>query len=287
MTSRRVFRQHDAVPTNIRCEVLRGLLEEWYLLHQNPSTARIVTRWAHTEDVLTGHTSPGDIVDAVDAASPADKDRILIALIRLFQTGHQMAGRIVLQCFLPKLSTMVLTRYAMRTGECGTWNSDSRSLIIAEFWEVLATYPTHRTTKIPSRLVLDTMHRVTRTKTYTGNIEAPCDPIGLDERLHGESLDETAHEAGPPTTDLSADSDLLAVLHWAYTTNVITKPEARLLSDFYLPQKARRTGPSGTATSSSSAAQRQRRSRVVRKLVAAVRTELDLPTGHHQTAAVA
>ncbi len=307
-TTRHVFREHDTMPTGIRCSVIRGLLEEWYLLHQNPSTTRIVTRWAHTEGALAGYTRPGDIVDAVDAGTHADKDRILLALINLFQTGHQLAGRILLQCFLPRLSTMVLTRYAMRTGDRRSWDADGRALIIAEFWEVLTSYPTHRTTKIPARLVLDTMHRVTRTKAYTGDVEIPCAPTELlgETSGHGhnsvagilytrQASERDASTTAPTAGELSADSDLLTVLHWAYTTHVITKADAQLLSDFYLPQKPRRTPtpqqhPDATAAGPSSAALRQRRARIVRKLVNAVRNELDLSANQHldeATAAVA
>ncbi len=270
MTSSRIFRSHDTLPADIRCPILRGLLEEWYLLHQNPSTRRLIARWGRTETVLDRYTTPGAIVDAIDVADPEHTDQLLLALLRLHHGDHQVAGRILLQCFLPRLSRMHLTRYDMRTGDPGTWQADSRAMIIAEFWDVLASYPTHRTSKIPSRLILDTTHRITQTKTYTRNPDMiPTDLASREDQLP-LSLD-------PTPGDLNADSDLMTVLHWAHTTHVITRDEAQLLSDYDLPQRTRRADPLDASSQDgvSAAAHRQRRSRIVRRLVEAVRAELD------------
>jgi len=41
--------------------------------------------------------STANLVDAIDAAPRLREDEMLLALIRLAQTGHQLAGRVVLR----------------------------------------------------------------------------------------------------------------------------------------------------------------------------------------------
>ena len=85
---------------------------------------------------------------------------MLLALIRLTQAGHQLAGRVVLQLMLPKLGRMT-NRTSGTTSE-NAWSEDRRHIAVAEFWDVVATYPVgRRTRRVAANLALETLHRLT------------------------------------------------------------------------------------------------------------------------------
>jgi hypothetical protein len=110
----------------------------------------------------SGFSLPGQIVDAIDAAGHDRTNELLLALIRLFQNGHQLAGRVVLQALLPKLAKTATHAGGMCTSSSDTWAEDRRHITIAEFWDVMADYPVHRrTSSVASNLSLDTLHRIT------------------------------------------------------------------------------------------------------------------------------
>ena len=105
----RMFRQHDVAPADVVSPLYRQLTQEWAELHVTPSTPATVRRWGRAEKALAGFAMPGQIVDAIDAAGHDRTNELLLALIRLFQRGHQLAGRVVLQALLPKLAKTATT----------------------------------------------------------------------------------------------------------------------------------------------------------------------------------
>lgn len=263
------FRQHDVVPARIESPLFRQLITEWVALNALPSSAAAVHKWGRLEPVLADHRVPGDLVDAVDDASPTGKDEILGALIRLFQAGHQLAGRVVLQSMLIKIGRITLRTRA--TSSDNAWAEDRRHVAVAEFWDVLANYPLQRRPqKIAANLGLDTLHRLTG-ETRGQGPDRPLDPTELPEES-GRLL--TATFADPEDVGLSVDADLVQVVTWAVGRDVITAADAELLVQVYLPAP----GTSGTASAAarlglSDVAVRQRCSRARRLLIVAVREE--------------
>lgn len=275
------FRQHDQIPARIESGLFRQLIAEWVRLNALASSAVAVLKWGRLEPVLAGYRSPADLVDAVDDASPAGKDEILGALIGLFQAGHQLAGRVVLQSMLIKLGRITLRTRG--TSSDNAWTEDRRHIAVAEFWDVLANYPLQRRPrKIAANLALDTLHRVTA-ETRGQQPARPVDPTELIEEYTGRLL--TITPADPSQVGLSVHDDLVQVVTWAVSRDIITREDAELLVQVYLPEP----GTSGTATAAArlgltDAAIRQRCSRARKLLVIAVRTELNTHTDDLDTA---
>jgi len=275
------FRQHHQVPARVESALFRQLIGEWVNLNALSSSAAAILKWGRLEPALAGYHSPGDLVDAVDAATPDGKDEILGALIRLFQAGHQLAGRVVLQSMLIKLGRITLRTRG--TSSDNAWAEDRRHIAVAEFWDVLSGYPiARRPHKIAANLALDTLHRLTG-ETRGQQPARPLDPTELPEEHSGRLM--AAARIQPGRVGLSVDDDLVQVVTWAVSRDVITREDAELLVQVYLPQP----GTSGTATAAaqlglSDAAVRQRCSRARKLLVVAVREEFDLRTDPDQTA---
>jgi hypothetical protein len=270
--SHRTFRHHDEVPASVPSPIYRQLCREWVELNTLTSSTTTVRRWARLEPALAGHTRPGDIVDAIDTASPTVQNDMLAALTRLLQAGHQLAGRVVLQAMLPKLLRITLRTSA--TSADNAWIEDRHHITLAEFWEVLATYPLHRRpNKIASNLALDTLHRVSGVRRPAPDI--PLDPTELSTSMPNRfrTVDDPAH-----AIELSPHADLTQVITWGITREVITPTEGAVLADVYLPRQRRtRIADAAQTWGITQAAVRQRCSRARRRLSDA--TQADLTSG--------
>ena len=179
------FRYHDRRPLQVSSPLYRQLIDEWIDLNQLNSSRLAVRRWGRAEPALQGHGRPADLVDAVDGADAAGQDRMLLALVRLTQAGHQLAGRVLLQLMLPKLG-----RIAIRTaghGSDSAWTEDRRHIVVAEFWDVISGYPVkRRTSRVAANLSLETLRRVTNPRGREP--DRPVDPEVLKQRI-GEQVE--------------------------------------------------------------------------------------------------
>jgi hypothetical protein len=260
-----LFRHHDEPPDHARSPLYRQLTGEWVALNANTAVAITMRRWDRTEPSLTGYTRPADVVDAIDQASPDDKDDLLASLVRLFQAGHQLAGRVLLQAMLPKLARLA-SQMVPRSSDTIRLE-DRQHIVIAEFWQVLSTYPIRRRPRtVAGGLTLDTLHRITGTRS--GPADIPVAPADLDAARSREPTPTVAD--GPDQTDLDH------VLSWAVEQKVIAAETARLLRTVYLDDDGRRNCGFDTAAAQwglSPTAVRQRCSRAVRALTTAVRLE--------------
>lgn len=278
ITGTRMFRQHDVAPTEVVSPLFRQLTQEWAELHAHTSTAGIVRRWGRAEPALAGFTRPGDILDAIDEGEPPVKDELLLALVRLFQSGQQLAGRTVLQAMLPKLTkTATATNPALCTSALNTWDEDRRHITVAEFWDVMTHYPVlRRPGSVAQNLALETLHRVTGVRTPRPPVPVDTSEPDAPQNRRAHTLDSTDDPAAA-VDGLSVDADLLQVLTWAVNTSALTRHEAHLLATVYLPQKSCEFAAAAAQLDLSESAVRQRCSRAARKLKAAVRAEMDLP----------
>lgn len=228
------FRSHDQIPPNTTgaTHALFGaLIEEWVALNSSRVTARTVQRWAASHPALAGASRPADIVDAVEAA-PADRqDAILLTLLRLTQAGEQLAGRILLQQMLPRLARL---RHRIKTPASSSADyrlqEDRSHIIVATFWEVVATYPIERRpTRVAANLALDTLGQVYRIADRNPEI-IPDEPIEDGQLLNTCG---PLYPAAEPQPADDPDDELPAILRWATTTGVLTPAAAQLLNDIY------------------------------------------------------
>ncbi|MCO7219528.1 hypothetical protein [Klenkia sp. PcliD-1-E] len=243
------------------------LIEEWSRLCTQPSTSRQLRRWAISEPALADAGSLQELLMQIDEGSRQVDDAMLGALVRLFHAGQTMAGRVVLQAMLPKLIRFARTTRPTRDGGAG---ADHRQVIVATFWSVLASYPIdRRATSVASGLALDTLNKLTAELRGNTFEEVPVDPQHLTV-----AVQEQVEDIPGPAGSISADADLLEVIAWGLDTEVLTKADAAMLVQVYLPQP----GQNGTAAAAeqlglSPATVRQRCSRARRRLVTAVHAE--------------
>lgn len=271
-----IFRIHDrdSQPTGgagvEAAPILRQLSQDWSRLCALSSMRHTLRRWAAVNRCFEGISSLGDLVDRIDAGDEQEADRLLLALVRLAQAGHQLAARVVLQAMLPKLARM--SRTTRPSSNDNRRRNDRAHIAVATFWEVIYAYPVgRRRTRVAANLALDTLHRLT-TDLRRPPADIPMDPEETAGRLATVPEESAAHSTGTP----SPDADLLEVIAWALDVEAISPDEATVLVRVYLPS----AGDSGRAALAermgiSQAALRQRTSRARRRLIAAVRNAAD------------
>ncbi|MDP9219133.1 MAG: hypothetical protein M3P23_01160 [Actinomycetota bacterium] len=254
-----------------RSGIFSQICDEWARLCGLSSAAHNLRRWAAAEPVLAGVASLGDLLGRIDAGDGDEADRVLLALLRLAQGGQQLAGRVVLQAMLPKLARM--TRTLRPSSNDDRWAEDRRHIAVATFWEVIYSYPVgRRERRVAANLALDTLHQLTNDQRKP-MVEVPLDPEEAAERLSQRSYEDPHERLGT----LTADAGLLEVITWGVAVDAITRDEAMLLARVYLPPP----GAAGGAAVAGEfdvthAAVRQRVSRARRRLIAAVRADVEV-----------
>ena len=271
------FRSHHEV-ASVASPLYRGLCAEWVALGLSPSSATVVARWGRAHRVLAPCASLGEIVDAIDAADPERTDALLGALIATFQAGAQLAGRVVLQAMLPKLTRMAVA--TSTTSSDDMWAEDRRHIIIAEFWAVLTCYPlARRRAGVAGNLAMDTLHRVTAGKRRP--VEVAMDLSGPT----GEAA-RTALWSSPPAQPDEGEPgpgarELAAVVAWGREQALVSESDAALLTTIYSARATREGFESEAARLGiTPAAVRQRCSRAVRAIARAVQAQTAAGTLH-------
>jgi hypothetical protein len=230
---------------------------EWARLCADAGTNVAVGRWATSTAALAELGTLGELEPAVSAASPAVADQILLSLIRLHQAGDHLAGRAVLQLMLGKAIRIA----SSRAGRDSRQNLEQTA--VTALWTVIATYPAHRRpTKVAANLAMDTLRLVTAELNHC-QAETPASP---------DTLAATGEDRAP--ADEPADLELLNLLAWAVDHNTVSKADATLIMDIYCPAQGEEGGAAAAARHGLSwPAARQRASRAVRKITAAVRAD--------------
>lgn len=266
------------------------LVEDWMRVCELPSIAATLRKWSKAHPALAGMTSLPELLDTIDSAGADRTDEIMLALVQLTQDGQQLAGQVVLQAMLPKLSRMAASA-TMSTSDANTME-ERRQIGIAVFWDVLATYPVdRRTRRIAGNLSLDTLHRLTEVTRAVAE-EKPIDMTPGWRSPHADGAPTThrewfAHEIDSashldPTGDIVAakvgdapdpDGSLLSCVAWGVDVDVISQDEAAMLVRVYAPAPGELGGHQVVAAQLGIAEPtlRARCSRAVRRLTTAVR----------------
>lgn len=238
------------------------LNQEWETLRADPSANARVAAWAAADRRLAGLATLAMIEEAVARLWAGDRvDGIFCALVgRATADGPSasLAARVLTQLMLPKAILIARTAAAELHDR-----EEQVQLAVCALYEVIRTFPVHcRQEHIPSHIAWDTAHAVRR------SVLAQTSEIPDDQPAAWPT----------PATEPNASEQIARLLAWAVTEDVITTAEARLLTARYcadsgcrptwksigsLSQVAAETGISLVAA-------RQRCSRAVRKLAAAI-----------------
>lgn len=279
--------------------IYRQITHEWSRMSDLPHIQSTLTKWGRKYPVLRGTDGLADLLDRIDAAKAEETDKLLGALVCLAQAGQQLAGQVVLQAMLPKLSKMA------RTTNMSTTDAESleerRHIGIATFLDVLSRYPLERRPKsVAAGLYLDTLHVLTAgNRTGAQEIPASFSEYGLRRdvvvEMYGEVLDRPCEEGiqvQAPVTGLdptesqvshrighspNPDGDLLEVVAWGLDRQAITSEDASYLVQVYAPALGEEGGHIAVATKLGMKPEflRQRCSRATRALAAAVRAHAE------------
>lgn len=220
-------------------------------LQDSPAVARQVRRWARQHAALAEACSLEDLLRLVDHGPASVKDEIVRALLVLFQGGQFMAGRVVLQLLLPKLTK--LSHTTSRPAHI-TDAAENFQRILAAFWQVLTDFPTARP-KVVAGLVLGTLNTISGARDRQSDLagsdprvqEFAVEDLGYSdrgqlagrlqaERMCLEHLDpgEVVTLDAPPT-----DGDIYEVLAWGLDVGALSRAEAAMLADIYGPGRVR------------------------------------------------
>jgi hypothetical protein len=279
----KVFRQHDAVAVVTSSVLYRQLCQDWVWTQARPTATASVQRWARAEPLFGDFSRPADVVDAIDAGDYPRKDALLLALLRLVQASDPLASQTLLHAMLPGLAGLAArTAHKLPAGEPDRAES-ARQLVVEEFLEAAAAYPLlRRRQRVASNLLFETIKRVTNHVRQA--VAAPFDPawissdVGPQNNLDIPGMGRSASDVDALSLvdGLDPDADLLAVLTWAVSEDVITTAEAQILADVYLPRTPDGWGFDDVAQSRglSREAVKMRCSRAVAKLRTAARADV-------------
>ena len=184
---------------------------------------------------------------------------MLAVLIEFHQAGEVLAGRVLLQEFLPNLVSLPR----------GHWVEDQFQLVVAEFWNTISRHDLAKR-PVASNLVLNTINAFCRGR----NVQLK---LHEHEVAHGAILPSYERANGSDDQGAAdADVDLQVIVDWGLRRDVINQMEADIVMAALGVTSGRRADVAAAARVSglSMDAAKQRCSRAKRRLVEAVRAEL-------------
>lgn len=198
---------------------LAALEREWEALIRG--RLRLELRcWASREPVLVRFDRPDRLIRFLldKQASPAEKDRILAALLRVARI-ESSAGRVVLQAMLPGLKALAavfLKRDPDRESEPALERDELWQVLLVSMLERIKTYPlSRRPRKIAANLVLDTKHaalaELQRVRGAYRELpkDEPLAPTEESSPWPAEDVEEPLRRAVVAKAISQADADLL------------------------------------------------------------------------------
>jgi DNA-directed RNA polymerase specialized sigma24 family protein len=227
---------------------LVALEREWESLARGGRLRLELRSWAVSEAVLVRFDAPDRLIQFLwdKRALPAEKDRILAALLRLART-ESSAGRMVLQAMLPALKVLAaefLRRDPDRESEPALERDELWQVLFVAMLERIKTYPLDdRPRKIAANLRWDTKHAVlpeldrARSAHHDLPKDEPLEPVAESPRYAAEDVEAPLRRAVAAREISQADADLLL---WVDVDGVPLRLAAKRLGISYNAAKHRR-----------------------------------------------
>lgn len=194
--------------------VLADLNDQWARLNdrlESPSDVDELLAQLAREEAYAGHV-PADL-DEVLALVAESPDPRLAVLVRLGQSGSQMAVRVVVQAFLGRVVTLA-ARYASTDFEHQVTHG------VSVLWNLVVAYPLARRPKVAANLAMDLLKHMDRPSRR----ELPA----------GDLRDDLIQSPSPGTTGPTADR----LLAGALSEGILDHDAARLLARIYLREES-------------------------------------------------
>ncbi len=191
---------------------LDQLESDWHRQLVNGTVAHHLREWRIREPALSSFSSPDALTSYLRASSSGERqDAVLAALIRQARTDA-VAARLVLQRLLPALK-----RRAGRLLIDASDREELWSLLLAEMWELIRTFPIGRLPHhVAAKLVLSSVRDAVRV-------------LAAEHALGGQSLvnePEQPPDGEPESATLGIDGGLAC----AVRAGAVTAEEAELIA---------------------------------------------------------
>lgn len=238
-----------ARPHTRRTPMTTGLIGELNLEWMRTAGTLLPPAWTAFE-VLADVATVGELISRLSLArASAETDGTLHALLTLHAEGDQLAGRTVLQTMLGKAARLARTAHARGI-------EDANVAAVEAMWTAIHQYPLHRTSSVAGNIALEALATL---------LKQSCSPT-VPSMCLDQLADEACHE--------EFQQNLTRVLSWALEQAIITSDDVRLLARLHLSDGCVSLRQVAAERGVSHAAMRQRHSRLVRKLAAAVSSSL-------------
>jgi hypothetical protein len=127
--------------------VIDQLNREWARLADDPRVAR---RLQHVCEAAGGSASLRDLQRYVETASPADADRVLVALVGPASAGAELEARVLLQLLMPAVRRLI------RRWWTGGDRDERAAIVLAAVWQQTTNYRLdRRPQKVALNIVMD------------------------------------------------------------------------------------------------------------------------------------
>lgn len=194
----------------------RALLNEW-----NSTLATL----RHSFGAL-GELTGDEAIDLIRRPqSQEERDHVLHQLIELEHTGDQIAGKVILKSFLPLAFRLARTCTSMRA----TWRNsptDATATTIGALWEIIRTYPMHRTNSVAGNIRLECIKLLERGFGASADVELAVDDETLEHLVNADAATDTDDPF----------RDLVTLFTWAIDNGTLTADEVRLLARIELAE---------------------------------------------------
>lgn len=232
-----------AVRVHVDTGLFGAINAEWRTLSHRAPAAPDGAPW----DLPSPAETLQQIIDTLNTVDGdyATADALLHSLLTRHRSGDDLAGRVVLQAMLGRCMRHVPTAFGR--------GLDGESEALASMWTSIATYPLHRTTRVAMNLAMDALRHL---QAAQNTLLAVGDASEVSE-CRNDPYETLSGLSGPPSSDEASK-----VILWGLDNDVITSAEAKMLAAFYL-------GDGWNSSTPSTAAERKRRNRAVRKLALA------------------
>lgn len=136
--------------------VFHHLELEWEHLRTGRRLERALDRWCTADERLARFGCLADLLAVLegDTVGPEVQSEVLLALLGLVKGGDELAGRLVLQRFIPPLKAIAGWRQPLD-------QVDWAAMVVSAGYEVIATYPIERRPhRVAGNIVWDVRKRM-------------------------------------------------------------------------------------------------------------------------------
>lgn len=194
--------------------LVRKLFTEWDAVHATAS---------RTYKGLGEH-SGADLLRTLRTTRNSEQDALLHQLLVLTREGDRHAERVLLQYLLPH--AILLARSTRTLFQLAP--VDRIGVAIAASWEVIRTYPLHRTSRVSSNLKLEALCCLSPRRAAGEEIPTADDKLEMIAAVHPEYPSETP------------EARVIELFNWARDTGVLSRDEISLLARVELGNETRK-----------------------------------------------